>query len=734
MFAMLILDFEKMEVDVSNCLACGDAGQATPLRRYHLNLNDVVQCCSNKQCTYHLQNAKLSNIAVKENANLSESSLFHKASNTNRNSLGASVIQWTNRNSLCWLDASMCVLVMINSLRECINKLKKRCILQRLFEAYDKAMDVYCEDQYLNRILDSTNGKISVLEENVKIDDDLMCQDLPLVESSLDLNETVTTLSKSKVKLKEAINILNNIRDKVFTELQPILKCKVDDEDSPLFAISGLLNESKPFAEHFSARYHLQFHCTLCGYIQVTCFQKTFVSFVEVPTGFDFNSPVMLRKCPECNASQQPSQLVYHRLSQCVMMHFVNGLPHNNLDRLEMFVDGDHYKLIAIMQYKQAPKHFVAWMRENNENLWIKCDDLMSSECTWSNKVPNIPPKEIHIIIFERQKRQCVSCFKQLDYINSLINSTVPVKTPKQTIQKHLQVQPGSCQTLAELPKPSHQIIPHTANKNLSMNGSKFMGFEESKEKNIHRLHTKKKTTTDNVLLDKYLDTCLKGNMALSSASSIAKPKVNSSKNPGNKRITKQLLNKIQSKPSDKVSIVMATIPDCLLPQVCAKNPRQISNRNKPVKLGCESTTASSYTRRKCPQFHTGRKTKFPGYSYGQKVDDENRKLFDGFRKTSITRKESVDLTVPSPNPSITSDFSGASDVQSMEIDTPSECSLDSSGLDSQGSACHKENISLNATLDANSAFTESAFDLLDDNQDDFLSSLLETNFVPIPF
>ena len=43
--------------------------------------------------------------------------------------------------------------------------------------------------------------------------------------------------------------------------------------------------------------------------------------------------------------------------------------------------------------------------KEYLENLWLCCDDLKGPKCQWKRRAPNISPKQIHMIMWEKQGR-----------------------------------------------------------------------------------------------------------------------------------------------------------------------------------------------------------------------------------------------------------------------------------------------------------------------------------------
>lgn len=58
----------------------------------------------------------------------------------------------------------------------------------------------------------------------------------------------------------------------------------------------------------------------------------------------------------------------YDRVPPVLMMHFVKGLPHNDLKMYSFQFKEDSYLITAVIQYLQKTKHFVAWIFNEDGN------------------------------------------------------------------------------------------------------------------------------------------------------------------------------------------------------------------------------------------------------------------------------------------------------------------------------------------------------------------------------
>lgn len=51
------------------------------------------------------------------------------------------------------------------------------------------------------------------------------------------------------------------------------------------------------------------------------------------------------------------------RLPGVLLLHFSEGLPHNNLKKLEFWHNSLKYSVTGFVQYRNDPDHFVTWIR-----------------------------------------------------------------------------------------------------------------------------------------------------------------------------------------------------------------------------------------------------------------------------------------------------------------------------------------------------------------------------------
>lgn len=51
----------------------------------------------------------------------------------------------------------------------------------------------------------------------------------------------------------------------------------------------------------------------------------------------------------------------FFRVPSILMLHFVEGLPHNNLENYSFQFEGGTYQITSVVQYQTDKKHFITW-------------------------------------------------------------------------------------------------------------------------------------------------------------------------------------------------------------------------------------------------------------------------------------------------------------------------------------------------------------------------------------
>ncbi|NWZ44452.1 USPL1 isopeptidase, partial [Brachypodius atriceps] len=296
--------------------------------------------------TQLLPNSELSStaseISLKEN----------KDSNNNRDLC----LQWRSIHNLCWLDCILSALVHLETLKSALAEEYNngKCLLQKLVTKYNQA---------------------SVL---------------------------LNTCKRSKVKdvLPKAESQLNEIRNVMFTELQPQLRCELGNMENPVSALQQLLQVDQQAEKLFLHSFSWKFECVHCGHKYQDRLKKTLTTFTNIIPDWHPLNAAHIGPCDNCgNTSQR--QMILEKLPSILTLHFVEGLPHNNLEKYSFQFEEDTYQITSVVQYQTDKKHFISWSL-NPDGTWLECDDLKGPYCKRRKRF-EVPPSEIHIVIWEKK-------------------------------------------------------------------------------------------------------------------------------------------------------------------------------------------------------------------------------------------------------------------------------------------------------------------------------------------
>ncbi|XP_054020532.1 SUMO-specific isopeptidase USPL1 [Dryobates pubescens] len=266
-------------------------------------------------------------------------------------------LQWRNSHKLCWLDCILSALVHLETLKFALAEERNdgTCLLQKLLTKYNQA--------------------------------------------TLLLN----SCKRNKVKdvLPKAESHLNEIRNRLFTQLQPQLKCELGKEESPVFALPLILRLDRQAEKLFLHSFSVEFECVCCGYKEQNRFRKTLTTFTNIIPDWHPLKAVHVGPCNNCSDRSQRREMILEKVPSILMLHFVEGLPHNNLKKYSFQFEEDTYQITSIVQYQTDKKHFITWSL-NPDGTWLECDDLKGPYCK-RHKRFEVPPSEIHIVIWEKK-------------------------------------------------------------------------------------------------------------------------------------------------------------------------------------------------------------------------------------------------------------------------------------------------------------------------------------------
>ncbi|XP_015281082.1 PREDICTED: SUMO-specific isopeptidase USPL1 [Gekko japonicus] len=274
-------------------------------------------------------------------------------------------LQWRNVHALCWLDCILSVLVHLETLKIILTRSvsENLSVIHRLLAVYNQATALVNNCQRGELISEAPGDVLSRAESH-----------------------------------------LNEIRNTVFEQLQPRLKCTLGKEETPVFAFPLLLQNDPQIEKLFLHSFSWKFECLQCGHQVNDRCQKTLTTFTNIIPEWHPLNAVHVAPCNNCNHRTQRRKMVLEKIPSVLMMHFVEGLPHNDLMTYSFQFEEDSYRITAVLQYLQKSKHFVAWIF-NSDGTWLECDDLKGSYCSKHERF-GVPPSEVHIVIWERKPPQ----------------------------------------------------------------------------------------------------------------------------------------------------------------------------------------------------------------------------------------------------------------------------------------------------------------------------------------
>ncbi|XP_057563561.1 SUMO-specific isopeptidase USPL1 isoform X3 [Hippopotamus amphibius kiboko] len=279
-----------------------------------------------------------------------------------------SCVQWKNAHALCWLDCILSALVHLEGLKSTVTDLctKEESVFGRLFTRYNEASELLHTSQL----------------DGVKDGD---CKKLP---------------SEISAKIETC---LNEVRDEIFSRLQPQLRCTLGDMESPVFAFPLLLKTEPHVEKLFTYSFSWNFECSHCGHKYQNRCVKNLVTFTNVIPEWHPVNAAHFGPCNNCNNKSQIRKMVLEKVSLIFILHFVEGLPHNDLQRYSFHSEGCLYQITSVIQY-QASNHFITWILDA-DGSWLECDDL-KGPCSERHEKFQVPASEIHIVIWERKTCQ----------------------------------------------------------------------------------------------------------------------------------------------------------------------------------------------------------------------------------------------------------------------------------------------------------------------------------------
>ncbi|XP_036600865.1 SUMO-specific isopeptidase USPL1 [Trichosurus vulpecula] len=280
-------------------------------------------------------------------------------------------LQWRNAYALCWLDCILSALVHLEGLKKAVTELctGEESIFQQLYTKYNQAT-------------------------------------LLLTAHRLNGAKDENCIKNVSDRLRKAETHLNEVRNKIFAKLQPKLRCKLGNMESPVFAFPLLLQMEPLIETLFMSTFSWNFECSQCGNKYQQRSSKNLVTFTNVIPEWHPLDAVHFGPCNNCKSKLQRRRMVLEKVSSVLMLHFVEGLPCNDLQFYSFHFEGFFYQITCVIQYQINEKHFITWIL-NSDGTWLECDDLKGPYCKRHQRL-EVPASEAHIVIWERDVSQTI--------------------------------------------------------------------------------------------------------------------------------------------------------------------------------------------------------------------------------------------------------------------------------------------------------------------------------------
>uniref|UniRef100_A0AAY4EJ22 USP domain-containing protein n=1 Tax=Denticeps clupeoides TaxID=299321 RepID=A0AAY4EJ22_9TELE len=263
---------------------------------------------------------------------------------------------WKNEHKLCWLDVLLVALVQCKTLKRSLSSGGEN----------------------------GTNQRSSHLWS--------LCSGYDDVAALVKSKEQVEKVSRET--LQEVENKLSELRSNVFKLLKPKMKCTLGQEETPVIALPLLLKLDHDAQDLFLHSYQWEFE-------DIVGVEKVITTFTHIMPDWHPLNAAHRSPCSHCHRKNQKRKMVFERLPPVFVLHFVEGLPQNDVTTYSFSFKGSSYAVTAVIQYNNKLKHFIAWIRQP-DGSWLEFDDLKHPHCV-AHKQLNIPAKQIHVVFWEAE-------------------------------------------------------------------------------------------------------------------------------------------------------------------------------------------------------------------------------------------------------------------------------------------------------------------------------------------
>ncbi|CAL8265991.1 unnamed protein product [Merluccius merluccius] len=271
---------------------------------------------------------------------------------------------WKNSENLCWLDTLLVALVNCKSLRDHRPRnMPQKSPVWELIRKYDEICAAVQAHQH--------TGTDGVVRVPIRV-------------------------------LQNAYSDLQSIRMSVFKLLQPKLQCRLGQRETPVFALPVLMAADSWAESLFEQTFHWEFECSSCQSTSNIRVTKSLPTFTNLVQDWHPENAAHMAPCNVCHKKNQRRTMVLDSIPPVFALHFVDGLPDDDLQMFSFSFHGRRYSVSTVIQYSKTIKHFVAWIRTPN-GLWQEFDDLKHPGCNSHAKLP-VPAPEMHIVFWEMEE------------------------------------------------------------------------------------------------------------------------------------------------------------------------------------------------------------------------------------------------------------------------------------------------------------------------------------------
>uniref|UniRef100_A0A3P9P0M1 Ubiquitin specific peptidase like 1 n=1 Tax=Poecilia reticulata TaxID=8081 RepID=A0A3P9P0M1_POERE len=171
--------------------------------------------------------------------------------------------------------------------------------------------------------------------------------------------------------------------------------------ETPVFAMPLLLKLDSWVERLFQATFFWEFKCSACKVVTKERVEKTLPTFTNIVPDWTPLNAAHLAPCNACSKKNERRTMLLESVPPVFALHFVEGLPHNNVRNYAFSFQRKRHSVTAVIQYSQQRNHFITWIY-NEDGSWLEYDDLKNA-CETHQHL-QIPTQEIHVVFWEEEE------------------------------------------------------------------------------------------------------------------------------------------------------------------------------------------------------------------------------------------------------------------------------------------------------------------------------------------